>query len=403
LNLGSSSAAGFGVFTIFGGAIDNTSGSALTLTTLSYLWSGSFSFLGTDNLDLGFQTVNIPNGLGSITLNVVSNTLTTEGDIANNNTTGIKTVAGTWEITGSNSGAQSLGLIVSGGQVNLHKLGGQAIQNGNNIGLTVQTGALVLDESNFQIHSATAIPIPVTLSGGTWDLNGHNENVDKLFLSNGGTLRNGAPASSSTLTTISGYTAMLSGANCQFDVTASDGILNFNGALGGDGSLVKLGAGVLNLNSNNTYTGNTTVAAGMLVLSYASLANASSVIVASNAVLQLTFAETNAVSGLILNGVNQPAGVYNAASSSPYLGGTGSLQVIPLPSSPTNIVFSLSGNLLSLSWPSNYVGWILQTNVAGLASPAGWHDVPGSETTNQVTIPVSNPAVSNEFFRLRHP
>lgn len=403
LNLGSSSAPGYGVFSISGGAIDNSSGADLTLTPLSYSWAGSFSFIGTGNLDLGSPTVNIPNGPGSITLNVVSNTLTTGGDIVNNNTTVVKTGAGTWEITGFGSGAQSLGLIVSAGQVNLHKLSGQAIQNGNNIGLTVQSGALVLDEANFQIHSFTAIPIPVTLSGGTWDLNGHNENVDKLFLSNGGTLRNGAPASSSTLTTISGYTAMLSGANCQFDITAADGVLNFNGSLGGDGSLVKIGAGVLNLNSNNTYTGNTTVNGGTLALSYPSLAGTSTVNVGTNAVLQLNFAATNTIAALALNGVSQPAGLYNAASSAPYLAGAGALQVVPIPSSPTNIVISMSGNSLLLSWPANYVGWILQTNVAGLAASGNWHDVPGSQTNNQATVPLSNAGVTNEFFRLRHP
>jgi autotransporter-associated beta strand protein len=314
-----------------------------------------------------------------------------------------KTGNGTWEITGFASGAQSLGLIVSAGQVNLHKLSGQAIQNGNNVGLTVQSGALVLDENNFQIHSLTAVPVPVTLSGGTWDLNGHNENVDKLFLSNGGTLRNGAPASSSTLTTISGYTAMLSGSNCQFDVTAPDGILNFNGSLGGDGSLVKIGAGVLNLNSNNTYTGNTTVASGTLALSYPSLAAASTVNIASNAVLQSNFNATNTVTALVLDGVSQPAGIYTAASSAPYLAGTGALQVVSIPSSPTNIFFNLSGNSLVLSWPSSYTGWILQTNVAGLDSSGNWHDLPGSEANNQITFPLSSPGITNEFFRLRYP
>src|ERR1017187_8974772 len=84
LNLGDPAAAGSGVFTIYGGTIDNSSGADLTLAPASYVWSGSFSFLGTTNLDLGYGTVVIPNGLGSITLNVVSNTLTTHGDIVNN-------------------------------------------------------------------------------------------------------------------------------------------------------------------------------------------------------------------------------------------------------------------------------------------------------------------------------
>jgi autotransporter-associated beta strand protein len=406
LNLGDPGAVGFGVFTIYGGAIDNTSGADLTLNLppAAYNWAGSFSFLGSTNLDLNYPTISIPNGLGNITVNVVSNTLTTQGVIVNNNTRVIKSGNGTWEIAGAASSAESLGLLVSAGQVNLHKTSGQAIQGGNNLGLTVQANALVLDENSYQIHSGSAIPMPVVLSGGVWDLNGWSENVDQLSISSGGTLRNSASASTSTLTAISGYTAMLSGPNCQFDVTAADGILNFNGALGGAGTLVKTGAGVLNLNSNNTYTGNTTVSGGTLALSYPSLASASTVTVATNAILRLDFAATNTVSALVLNGVSQPAGFYNAASAPVYLAGAGNLLVGPsIPTAPTNITFSVSANNFLLSWPSNYVGWILQSNVVSLGASGNWHDVPGSETNTQLAVPLTNSAISNEFFRLRYP
>ena len=404
LNIGNADALGSGVFAIRGGVIDNSSGADLTLNPpASYNWAGNFSFLGTTNLDLSYATVTIPNGLGNITVNMVSNTLTTGGAIVNNNTTVIKTGNGTWEMGGGASG-QSLGLIVSAGQVNLHKSGGQAIQGGNNFGLTVQSGGLVLDENDYQIHSDTAVPVPVVLAGGIWDLNGFNENVDQLSISSGGTLRNGAPTSTSSLTTISGYTAMLSGPNCQFDVTAADATLNFNGALGGSGSLVKTGAGLLNLNSNNTYTGNTTVSAGALALSYPSLASSSTVSIATNALLQLNFAVTNLVSALVLDGVGQPVGIYNAVSTPAYLAGTGSLQVSPsLPTSPTNITFSVSASTLTLSWPSNYLGWILQTNAVNVGVSGDWRDVPGSESSTQLAFPMTNPAVSNEFFRLRLP
>ena len=104
---------------------------------------------------------------------------------------------------------------------------------------------------------------------------------------------------------------------------------------------------------------------------------------------------------LVLNGVSQPGGIYNAGSSPAYLASTGSLQVV---SGPTNLMASLSGNTLLVSWPSsNYVGWILQTNAISLAVSADWHDVPGSGTNMQMLFPVNNPAITNEFFRLRFP
>src|SRR5256885_441711 len=72
LNLGDPSAAGSGTFTIAGGGIDNVSGAEFLLAPASFVWSGSFSFLGSTNLSL-FGSVFVPAGPGSVTVNVVSN------------------------------------------------------------------------------------------------------------------------------------------------------------------------------------------------------------------------------------------------------------------------------------------------------------------------------------------
>jgi hypothetical protein len=141
-----------------------------------------------------------------------------------------------------------------------------------------------------------------------------------------------------------------------------------------------------------------------VALSYPCLASTSSVTVASNALLQLNFAATNTVAALVLNGVSQPAGIYNVATAPAYLAGTGSLQIgSSVPASPTNLMFSVSGNTLSLSWPANYLGWILQTNAVNVGASNDWYDVAGSATNTQLTFPMNNPAVTKEFFRLRYP
>ena len=124
--------------------------------------------------------------------------------------------------------------------------------------------------------------------------------------------------------------------------------------------------------------------------------------VVTNAILQLNFAETNTVGALVLNGISRPAGIYNATTDPAYLAGTGSLQVA-IPTSPTNITFSVNANTLFLSWPSNYVGWILQTNVINVGVSSDWYDVAGSETNTQLAVPLTDPAIRNEFFRLRYP
>jgi hypothetical protein len=72
---------------------------------------------------------------------------------------------------------------------------------------------------------------------------------------------------------------------------------------------------------------------------------------------------------------------------------------------PTNITFSVSGNQLTLKWPTNYTGWTLQgqTNGAGAGITTNWFNVPGSAATNQVVIPI-NPANGSVFYRMSlHP
>jgi 4-phytase / acid phosphatase len=71
---------------------------------------------------------------------------------------------------------------------------------------------------------------------------------------------------------------------------------------------------------------------------------------------------------------------------------------------PTNITASVSGITLTLAWPADHAGWILQARTNGLGSslPANWFDLPGTGNANSVIIPVdpANPAV---FYRLRRP
>jgi fibronectin-binding autotransporter adhesin len=172
-----------------------------------------------------------------------------------------------------------------------------------------------------------------------------------------------------------------------------------------DGGLTKLGTGTLTLGSANTYNGPTTVKAGTLEVVLATLATTSTVSISNSAVLKLDFATTNQVGALVLNGVAQSPGVYSTATSPSYISGTGSLLVAsPIPTTPTNITYTVSGGTLHLSWPANYVGWLLQaqTNAPSKGLSTNWVDVPGSGSVTSTNIPIS-PAIGSAFFRLRHP
>ena len=68
---------------------------------------------------------------------------------------------------------------------------------------------------------------------------------------------------------------------------------------------------------------------------------------------------------------------------------------------PTNIVFSLTGNSLDLSWPADHIGWYLQmqTNAPTVGLSRNWVTVPGSSTTNHIVLTI-NPANGSVFSRL---
>lgn len=70
--------------------------------------------------------------------------------------------------------------------------------------------------------------------------------------------------------------------------------------------------------------------------------------------------------------------------------------------SPTNILASVSGNTLSLSWPAGHTGWSLQSNSISLVATDAWFSVPGSAATNQIPLGM-DPAKTNVFFRLTWP
>ncbi len=74
-----------------------------------------------------------------------------------------------------------------------------------------------------------------------------------------------------------------------------------------------------------------------------------------------------------------------------------------IPETGTNIVAALTGDTATISWPLDYIGWVLQTNVVDYSNSGTWGDVPGSEQTAKMTFPATDQAVPKEFFRLRRP
>lgn len=189
--------------------------------------------------------------------------------------------------------------------------------------------------------------------------------------------------------------------------TTFDGIIRNGNQAGGSNvtSLVKVGAGKLTLTGMSTYTGDTTVSAGTLSISQPYIAKTSTVNIGAVGKLEMTFADTNYVAKLFINGVQQPNGTYGAAGSgaanidNTHFSGTGVLWV-GAPPAPA-LSSSLNGSQLTLDWPVG-PGWRLQSQTNSLSTglSTNWSDVTGATPPYVTDISPEAPAV---FFRLVYP
>ena len=401
LNL-NSDAAGSGPLRIQGGVLDNTSGADVTLTTPTSLeMLSSFTFDGRGNLDLGAA----PGTIGNNTITLLgTNALITEGALNGGNRPLTVNGTGKWIIGGAGNN-NAMGVTINGGTVYFNKSSGYAVTGAT---INSNSAVVILNPALAQINAGGL----VTLGGGsTLDLNGATETIGTLTF-NSGTLLNSAPSTAAALPTAA---VTLGTGNCVFDVTTADSTLTISNVTG-SGGLILTGLGQLIL-TTNSYTGNTTISNGTLVLNFPALATNSTVTINTNAtlgtngVLTLNFAsaETNIVAALVLGGVSKPAGVYNTTTDPLYLAGSGNLLVVALVTInplPGTLQFSVSGSTLALSWPTN-LGWILQTQTnalsVGLVNRSNaWFNVPGSELVTSTNITI-NPANGSQFYRMVHP
>jgi autotransporter-associated beta strand protein len=134
--------------------------------------------------------------------------------------------------------------------------------------------------------------------------------------------------------------------------TDSGTTVTLSSSVSGTGSLNKDGTGTLLLSGDHSYQGDTTVAEGTLSLATTGLADGSPVEVGNAAVLDMDYAGTDTVAALFINGVQQPAGVYDASHPSGRFSGSGTLTVT---SGPT---------------ATPYQTWETENGIAGAGSSA---------------------------------
>jgi hypothetical protein len=69
---------------------------------------------------------------------------------------------------------------------------------------------------------------------------------------------------------------------------------------------------------------------------------------------------------------------------------------------PTSLTPRVQGGTLTLSWPADHQGWILQTNASSVADSNAWFPYAGSGSVTSLSFPIST-TETNVFFRLVRP
>jgi autotransporter-associated beta strand protein len=208
------------------------------------------------------------------------------------------------------------------------KINFKAVTSGNGPHITAITN-----------HTLTVVPPPVKWSGtasALWnaaDVNFTGQSFGAFKTANGNKVifadTDGAslPVANTSITV---DPAGVSIADVAFENTTAVGYtINASGGLGITSStkVSKTGNGSVSLLGSHSYTGNTSVDAGTLTLDTAYLADASTVSVATGAVLNLTHSDTDFVKGLSLGGVAQPDGIYSSSTPGGFITGSGKIVV----------------------------------------------------------------------------
>jgi fibronectin-binding autotransporter adhesin len=266
------SAIGTGTLTIAGGTLDNTSGSAINLTSTTnnaLVINGTLTFTGTYDLNLGTNGISLGTTSGTsrqISVNdaptATAGTLTLNGVIANGTTaTGIsKAGVGTLILGGANTytGATS----ITGGILNIQNSSALGTALGTTAtGTTISSGATLQLQGGITVGNESLSLTGVgasTATGALENVSGNNTYGGLLTLTGATTISSDAGTLALTNTgTITGANGLTLGGAGNGSVASVIGT--------GAGTLTKAGTGTWTLTGLNTYTGATTIENGALI------------------------------------------------------------------------------------------------------------------------------------------
>jgi autotransporter-associated beta strand protein len=281
-----------------------------------------------------------------------------------------------------------------------------------NLGGTISSDAT--GARTFTFQGTGDLNVSGTIADGSGTVSVAKSGSGTLTLSGANTYTGG--------TTLNAGTLLVNGALGSGAVTAAGGTLGGSGTINGavtvqPGATFAPGANAIGkLTINNSLT----LAAGSSTrFEISKISAAANDMAAVNGVLTYggNLLVTN-LGGALAAGDNFP--LFNAASSAGSFASTNLPALSPglawnwsngvlsvtqtLAMNPTNIMFSVSGNSLTLAWPADHLGWRLeaQTNSLSVGLGTNWVTVADSTNRTQITLPLDATA-AGVFFRLVYP
>jgi fibronectin-binding autotransporter adhesin len=267
---------------------------AVSTGNITFANTDAYSLGGTGTIAMGTGTMLDKSGAGAVTINSVNGH--TFGAISvSSGTLDIKNTAqynGNIVVDGAGSaltfsGAAANNLIQmaagtsmtvkNGGLINFSLQGNGYNSDlfGRDITITAEGGGMIKTSGAHALGRQVTNRVTVVLNNGTLTLGG-DQYLKALYL-NGGTVSGGNFRINNTTITVGGTSASTYGGQISFynsdPLTLNVGVtgdtnpdLTISGVISGGGKVIKTGAGTLRLANSNTYTGTTTVAAGVLEL-----------------------------------------------------------------------------------------------------------------------------------------
>lgn len=347
LNINNATALGNGAtFTINAGTvIDNTSGSAISLTGVNPInWNGDFTFTGSASLNLGTGAVS----MGASRLMTVSNSTLTFGGAISGSGFSI-TKAGTGSLTLSGANTFTGGVNLNAGTLNINNA--SALGAGGTF--SIAAGCFINNTSGAAITLSTNNP--------------QNWNGDFTF-SGSANLNMGTGAVSLS-------------ANRQVTISSS---FTVGGVISGSGySLTKAGSGVLILSGANTYTGGTNLNAGTLTLNNAAALGTGSLNIAAGTSLNNTSGSSITLS--TNNSINAN-GDFSFTGGANLNMGTGNVVL------SANRQITVNGSNFTLGGVISGTGFSLTKAGAGTLTLANANTYSGGTNLNAGTLNINNAA-----------